>query len=1149
MRCWSLAAVSLFCLAPASRGSCQNLLTNSSFEDVGADGVVTGWTSSGAATIISDPRTAHTGRNAVRVRFDDRFQQALPIDGGEMFRIRGYVRREHTDGTDVPKIKVYFLDLQGQRVDVKAAEITNVQADGYTAFEAIMRAPETAVTLNLALCGMYQGREWFYYDDLAVERISSRNWPLWEKTPDLHGVTVVPADIADVWTDALLRIPPRSIAPIDGLVDTSVETHGKDIRLLLTRPYGLNYLLVHTMKPLQTPREGAFLVRDKDEVLLRIRPEDSLVVSCPFAKKEIAEFVIDLPENTSADISEIQAFRLNRDKWSPPGEPRAMRVGSEALPPEMQRHLERAYPREEDRISRLASPVSRGDGGRAPLKAGRVLNIVALPGREAYAVSALELGLPVASATPDALLEIRLKQPAELDCDLTAGTRLAQEPQDRRYSDMLRVVTRVGGGERSLTLRFDIPDTLFAAGEPLWTVLRPSADLVLDLSSARVTAYTIPMAQACPEYVPRLERVMRRMYSYATEGHVYDGSDYKPMLLNRYVQRVLELDPDNEPARLILNRIARRKAPVELTRAGPAGAPDWAVWQRLALKNMHDLITWWLDNRQQADGQLGGHINDDGEFSCNWPSDYLITGDRRVLEGLRKLADVAWQMSGGKGYTVGSRDVEHAAEDQSCTQPQLVICDYGSPKTLERMMVMSQHLDFWTDINSVGRRQFKSFMFTTDQIWDEPPNDVDHAYCPLAMVGAGHLIWYADIPSLRKLFLEEAESWAAACMSTDKGKPLGAIPAEIRFSDSEILPYYPYDRTNPILKGRDDLYMGGAGHYIVQYLLQGAYLLTGDAKFIEPLHVNDPPPEQVVRRAEETLRSFQVADLSDGSWTPDQSETTLYEAWKTTGDKRWLVEEFKECVRQQERTRWLLTEAEPYTDRISYPGRTLLAMTYLGGFTSGKSHVPGHAVSWEGGGTEFSALVLDARRDHLKVLVCSFAPRAREMRLRVWALAHGRYRLVAGLDSDADDQPDSNVSEETLELARYSAVCFTAPSCQSLILDLSLIEELDPITTRPDLAIGPEDVCPDGDKLGVTVHNVGAAPTPPAILQVQDAWGRIVCEAGIPPIEAPFDLKPRRAQVEVFLSQPPKNRWRVVLDPNNRVREIAEVNNTAEVGS
>ncbi|MBM3473195.1 MAG: hypothetical protein FJX75_08015 [Armatimonadetes bacterium] len=1130
----------------------QNLLDNPSFEEIDAAGAAVGWTPNGGATLVAEEGVARKGAHAVKVRFDDRFAQARPVEGGETYRFRGFVRRVEPGGDEVPKIKVYFLDAQGQRVDVQASEFPGVTADTYLAFEAVMRAPETAATLNLTLCGMFEGKEWFYYDDLSLEHIKARDWPLWEGTPDLNGVTVTVADIADVWTDALLRIPPYSIVPIDGRLDTSLETRGKDLRIVLARPCELNYLLVHTMKPLQALGEAAFVPAKGAEPFLRTKPQDTLIASHRFRDRKLSEFRIDLLDDAVVCLSEVQAFGLAEKEWQPPGEPVTMRFVQQEPSAETAAHLERAFPRPEDRTARVAAVTDQAQAATETLPAKRTLNLLTTPGPEAYGVSVLELSLPVTSQDPEAMLEIRLKQPCELDCDLTHGSQAVEgsnvlghlAPERRKYSDLFRIVTRVGS-RQPLTVQFDIPDTLFSPGEPLWIALRPSAEMTLDLPSATMTAYTIPPELALAEYLSRLERVARRMYSYETEAHVYDGRDYKPMLLNQYVQRVLQLDPGNQPATLILNRIARRKAPVELTRPGPAEAPDWAVWERLALQNMHELILWWLDNRQQGDGQLAGHINDDGEFSCNWPSDYLITGDQRVLECLRKLADVAWEMSGGKGYTVGSHDVEHAAEDQSCTQPQLVICDYGAPKPLERMMVMSRYLDFWTAINSVGRRQFKSYMFTSDRIWGDPPNDIDHAYCPLAMVGAGHLVWYAGIPDLRKLFLEEADSWAAACMSTDKGKAKGVIPHEIRFSNSEILPYTPYDRTNPILQGRNDLYMGSAGQYIVRYLLEGATMLTGDPKFAEPLHVSDPTPEQIVKRAEDTLKAYGVADLSDKSWSADQNETRLYDAWKVTGDKRWLVEEFKECIRQQERTRWLLTEAEPFTDRIGYAGRTLLSMTYLGGFTSGKSHVPGHWVSWEGGGTDFSALVLEAKRDHLKALVYSFADQPRDMKLRVWALPHGRYSVTTGLDTNADDEPDASVKHQTLELARYDAVPFITPPGKTVVLDLRLTEELDPITSRPDLALGPEDVRYENGTLTVTIHNVGATPSPQTTLQVQDTRGKVLAEAEVPAMEAPLDLKPRTAEVTVRVR--PTGEWRVVLDPKDEVREVTEVNNGARL--
>jgi hypothetical protein len=748
------------------------------------------------------------------------------------------------------------------------------------------------------------------------------------------------------------------------------------------------------------------------------------------------------------------------------------------------------------------------------------------------------------------MIEVTLRRPEELDVNIrwatTSDRGLSPRANRRNYATVVRAISRVEKGRLSVT--FDVPDVVYAAGEPIWLTLRARNDMTLDLARSRMGINVLAAEQAYAEYLPQIERLMRRMYSDASEAHAYDGRDWSKMILGRYVRRVLEIDPQNRSATYVYRRIAKVRENVHLKRPGPADAPDWAVWARQALRNRHDIITWWLDNRQHSNGELAGHINDDGEFSCNWPSHYLMTGDERIADGLRKLADVAWKMSAGTGYTVGSRDVEHAAEDQSCTQPQVLLVDYGNPIALERFMVMSRYLDFWTVVNDAGRRQFKSYMFTTKQIWDDPPYDVDHPYCPLAMVGTGHLVWYADSPKVADIFLEEAESWAQGCLSTAGGKPEGTIPKEIRFRDSEVDPYAPYP-TNPILQKRNTLYRGGAGAYIVRYFMYGAHALTGDDLYGRVLKLWTPSDERKVADARGMLKRFTqtVEPPRAGAWSASQGETTLYDAWRATGDRMWLVEELKEVVRQQVRNRWLLTEAEPYTDRIPVPGRKLLSRMFLGDWTSGKSHVPGHWVSWEGGGLDYAALIVDAKPDYLKALVHSFHERERPMMMRLWRLPHGRFDVSIGVDRDGDDQPDEPLRHETMELWRYDgAVEFTARPGQTVVIELSLREELDDVRTRPDLAIGPNDVAVEDGAVVVTVHNIGGSASPPSTIQVRADGAEVLGVAQAPALKPPHDLWPKTAKVRIPL-QSDGQPSRIVLDPANKLAEITEANNAVRV--
>jgi hypothetical protein len=258
-----------------------------------------------------------------------------------------------------------------------------------------------------------------------------------------------------------------------------------------------------------------------------------------------------------------------------------------------------------------------------------------------------------------------------------------------------------------------------------------------------------------------------------------------------------------------------------------------------------------------------------------------------------------------------------------------------------------------------------------------------------------------------------------------------------------------------------------------------------------------------------------------------------------------LVEELKEVVRQQVRNRWLLTEAEPYTDRIPLPGRQLLSRMFLGDWTSGKSHVPGHWVSWEGGGLDYAALIVDAKPNHLKALVHSFHEREQPMTMRVWRLPHGRYDVSIGIDRDGDDQPDGQLGREEKELWRYDgAVEFTAQPGRTVVVELTLLEELDDVRARPDLAIGPDDVKVEDGAVTVTVHNIGGAASPPGRIEVRDTDSQVLRVAQVPALQPPHDLHPKTAKVRIHLTSGAKPA-RIVLDPTNEIAEITEANNEA----
>jgi len=1226
-------------------------LRNGGFEEVAGKRSAS-WAFAGKSEMVENAQLAHGGTRCIKARFDDGVTQSLPVERGAAYRLSGWIRRAEAGGKEVPKIKVYFKAADNRRLDVQAAVFQNVPHGRWLRWETVCQAPRNAATMDLTLRGFFGGTEWFYYDDLAIERIEAPGWLPPGEAPDLNHKIVTIPDVVDVWTDALLRIPPGSLLPIDGRIDTAVRLRGEKVRIQLTKsnPPQTNHVQFHTLRPGMALGEVELAVSGKP--IARSDDRKELVRALSFPTARWHEATLRLPKDREVYLNEIQ-FAMIKHDVKMAGEPQALSLHVTPAGKQATQVVHKAFADDSDRDMLFAKtgPTT----GRKVLAADTYLHIVLPPADQQTGLAGVGIDLALPDAPDGSLLEVTLRLPEELDRNIrwttTTDRGLKPREQERNYATACRIVGRINKGRFNPNI--DVPDLLYPAGESVWLTLRADREMAIDLAKSGLTVYRLPPSRAVSGHAPQLERLVRRMYTDATEAHVYDSRPWNQLTIGTYVKRLLELDPGNPAGTRIYRRIALVREPIKLDRPGPADAPDWAVWAREALRRRHDMISWWLANRQQANGELAGHINDDGEFSCNWPSHYLMTGDPRIADGLRKLADVAWKMSGDTGYTVGARDVEHAAEDQSCTQPQVLLVDYGNPQTVERLMTMSSYLNLWTAINDKGRRQFRAYMFNTTKVWDEPPFDVDHAYCPLAMVGTGHLVWYAKQGNVTDVFLEEAASWAKGVLSTEDGKPAGQIPREIRFRDSKINPYAPYP-SHPLLQKRNTLYRGNAGAYIVRYFLTGAATLSEDQLFQQVMDLWTPAKEEILAKARSTLKGFteQLAkpkgperrysqpasaftsfappmrrlfggtavgtatgekegtaqctvevtvagryavwallgrvdqkeeglrpktffvtvddrpldririhapaaewtpavtihtyELAagthtiqlrgrtpgsaireigfttqyslEGMWKPRQSETALYDAWRATGDRTWLVEELKEAVRQQQRNHWLLTEAEPYTDRIPVPGQNLLSRVFLGDWTSGKSHVPGHWISWENAGVDYAALVLTARRDRLTVLFHSFHEKARPITLRTWRLPHGMYDITTGIDTNGDDQPDQAVQRSSQELWRHDgALTFAAQPNQTHVVDLRLTKQLDDIRLRPDLAIGQPDVQISDGKLTMTVHSIGGAPTPPARLTVQDTQGDTLGTAPIPSLPAPHDLQPKTARISIPL--------------------------------
>jgi len=349
----------------------------------------------------------------------------------------------------------------------------------------------------------------------------------------------------------------------------------------------------------------------------------------------------------------------------------------------------------------------------------------------------------------------------------------------------------------------------------------------------------------------------------------------------------------------------------------------------------------------------------------------------------------------------------------------------------------------------------------------------------------------------------------------------------------------------------------------MQYLLTGVARLTDDPALQPAAQAQIGTEETAVQRADKALSRIDSPPTLDAenprsldaTWRGPGDEQAYYRAALATGDKSYVSKLLSELACEFERWRFLLTEAEPMTDRVPVPGTTILRHMFLGGDCAGKSNVPGLAVSWEGGGTDYAAFVLQASDQGLKALVYSFSPDPLRMTARPWRLVHGRYAWSLGYDADGDDEPDGTTEGGELELTRYSPVPFTMAPGKVGVLRLRLLERLAPLEGCPDLAIARRDVVRTGpETVRVTVHNVGPGEARNVQVQLLVKPDEVVASATIERLEAPVDLQPRVASVGLkalalaAVAADAPMPFLVRIDPGGAIAEVCESNNEVDLG-
>jgi hypothetical protein len=248
----------------------------------------------------------------------------------------------------------------------------------------------------------------------------------------------------------------------------------------------------------------------------------------------------------------------------------------------------------------------------------------------------------------------------------------------------------------------------------------------------------------------------------------------------------------------------------------------------------------------------------------------------------------------------------------------------------------------------------------------------------------------------------------------------------------------------------------------------------------------------------------------------------------------------------------IMTQELLQTDRAGLPATRDTIGAYTGALATWRDGLtPTMAVTWEAPDPDFAALVVASTDTRLRSWVYSFHDQPIRVGMRIWRLTPGVYQATQG----------EIMKGESVNL-RYGwsdPVKFTyrrpldtyyvdVPPRKPFAIDLRLLKPVEVPETSPDPAIANRDVVfGDPDNIVATVHNVGSEPMDgvSVALEVQaadGAWKRSA-EQRTGKLPAP-DLDPVTQQL-TFVHVPTAKSYRVVLDPDTKLDELYEGNNTA----
>ena len=624
---------------------------------------------------------------------------------------------------------------------------------------------------------------------------------------------------------------------------------------------------------------------------------------------------------------------------------------------------------------------------------------------------------------------------------------------------------------------------------------------------------------------------------------------------NRYVQFYLHNRTAASPDWVTTDYLARAK-----------DAPDWAAGLYAGYNLLVDIAEWWALNKQQADGSIGGGWGDDVELVGFFGFISRVSEDATpvTLGCVRKLMEGVYDsghIDEVGGFYHGAADTEHTAEWTGKTLPMMLSVDHGNPLWVERALQSAKLMnELWMGVNRHGHLHWRSNFLGASGIGSQATH-LDSSINWRCAEPAVAVLRQTNNPAIKQMILKHADALYEDAMRTDKGKPRGIIPGELDYETDEIggrnVPTW-FDPGNIPAKGN---YGFAKFHGYRTMILDLAYQLSGDEKFLEPIRLE---AEYALEHGGDLTAKIHKLKPGSPLWTaivlkesPDLWQRIQYERAREQGqdvrqaDRETIVENTLPFIPQIRTNMPYVTTEALATDRVGVPNALGILNLLMGWVHTD----PVPHLTYRHVGRDFAAAVLGADSTSVTAMAYLFdfdGRKTRKMGFVPWKLDLGaQYTAVWGEDADGDDQIDREEGRIDFTLSqRGQSVDIELKTARAYVVKITQTKPspLDPLLA--DLAVGAVDVeyHAEWQLLFVTVHNIGAAQAREYEVLVTERGSQRSMRAVGNKLDAPLDFTPKRTRFG-FKFEPSRkeHRFDVAVRSLTNQPELTERNNAISV--